>query len=195
MDTSEDGPRLLKRPARRQALIAAATRAFARTGFSATSLDDVAAEAGVSRVLIYRHFDSKAELYQAALDQVAEQLIAATRAPDQLGPDSLGGLVRVAYENPDGFRLFFGQAGREPEFREHADWLRASMTKTAQPYLDRALPDTARQRWAAALVPVVVIEALLAWLDSGAPDPEHAAAMLADMVAGVIAAISRGGTR
>jgi AcrR family transcriptional regulator len=192
---SGDGPKLLKRPARRQALITAATRAFARTGFSATSLDDVAVEAGVSRVLIYRHFDSKAELYQAALDQVAEQLVAATGAPDALGPASLDGLVQVAHENPHGFRLFFAQSGREPEFRDHADWLRASMTRTAQPYLEQVLPGEAHQRWAAALVPVVVIEALLAWLDTGAPDPDRAAAMLADMVAGVITAISRGGAQ
>jgi AcrR family transcriptional regulator len=192
---SGDGPKLLKRPARRQALITAATRAFARTGFSATSLDDVAVEAGVSRVLIYRHFDSKAELYQAALDQVAEQLVAATGAPDALGSASLDGLVQVARENPHGFRLFFAQSGREPEFRDHADWLRASMTMTAQPYLEQVLPGEAHQRWAAALVPVVVIEALLAWLDTGAPDPDRAAAMLADMVAGVITAISRGGAQ
>ncbi|MGH9248879.1 MAG: helix-turn-helix domain-containing protein [Acidimicrobiales bacterium] len=47
-------------------LLAAAARAFARGGFAATGLDDVAAEAGVSRVLTYRHFDSKEQLYTAA---------------------------------------------------------------------------------------------------------------------------------
>lgn len=192
---TDDGPKLLKRPARRRALITAATRAFARTGFSATSLDDVAAEAKVSRVLIYRHFDSKAELYQAALDHIAEQLVAATGAPDALGPNSLAGLARVAHENPAGFRLFFAHSGREPEFREHADWLRAAMTKTAQPYLTQALSDEAHQRWAAALVPVVVIEALLAWLDSGAEDPEQVAEVIADMVGSVVSAISRGESR
>ncbi|NIQ56723.1 MAG: TetR family transcriptional regulator, partial [Gammaproteobacteria bacterium] len=46
----QDRQRLLKRPERRRALIDAATRAFARAGFAATSLDDVATEAGVSRV-------------------------------------------------------------------------------------------------------------------------------------------------
>jgi AcrR family transcriptional regulator len=195
MNPGEDSPKLLKRPARRRALITAATRAFARTGFSATSLDEVAVEAGVSRVLIYRHFDSKAELYQAALDHVAEQLVAATGAPDGLGPGSLAGLVQVAHENPDGFRLFFAHSAREPEFREHADWLRAAMTKTAQPYLEQALSDEAHQRWAAALVPVVVIEALLAWLDIGARDPNEVADIVADMVGAVVSAISRGESR
>ena len=35
----------------------------------ATSLDDIAAEAGVTRVILYRHFDSKTDLYQAVLDR------------------------------------------------------------------------------------------------------------------------------
>ena len=187
-----DRPKLLKRPERRRALVAAATRAFARNGFAATSLDDVASEAGVSRVLIYRHFESKAELYQAALDEVARDLVDATGAPDKLSPASLEGLVRVAYDNPDGFRLFFRHSGREPEFREHADWLREAMAKTAEPYLRQVISDSARQRWASALVPAVVIETLLAWLESGADDPDAVPATLTDVVGGVISAMTKG---
>jgi AcrR family transcriptional regulator len=185
-------PKLLKRPERRRALVAAATRAFAHNGFAATSLDDVATEAGVSRVLIYRHFESKSELYQAALDDVAGQLAQATGAPDRLSPASLDGLIRVARDNPDGFRLFFRHSGREPEFRAHADWLRAAMVETAEPYLREVITDTARLAWAAALVPAVVIETLLAWLDSGAPDPDAVPATLSEVVSNVIGAMAKG---
>jgi len=185
-------PKLLKRPERRRALVAAAARAFARNGFAATSLDDVATEAGVSRVLIYRHFDSKSELYQAALDEVAGQLVQATGAPDRLSPASIDGLIRVARDNPDGFRLFFRHSGREPEFRAHADWLRGAMVETAEPYLREVIADTARLAWAAALVPAVVIETLLAWLDSGAPDPDSVPATLAEVVSNVIGAMAKG---
>lgn len=188
---SGEQPKLLKRPERRRALVAAATRAFAKDGFAATSLEDVAAEAGVSKVLIYRHFDTKAELYQAALDEVAKQLVQATGAPDKLSPNSLAGLAKVARDNPDGFRLFFRHSGREPEFREHADWLRAAMAKTAEPYLRQVVKDEARLRWASAVVPAVVIESLLAWLDSGAPDPDAVPATLADVVSNVINAMAK----
>jgi AraC-like DNA-binding protein len=50
------------RAERREQLLAAATRAFARGGFAATSLDDIAERAGISRVLLYRHFDPKTAL-------------------------------------------------------------------------------------------------------------------------------------
>src|SRR5215472_10646365 len=46
--------RLLRRPERREQILAAATRAFAQAGFAATSLDDVAVEAGISRDNLYR---------------------------------------------------------------------------------------------------------------------------------------------
>src|SRR5215467_7372219 len=62
--------RLLPRDERRRTLIAAATRAFSRSGFAGTSLDDVADEAGVSRILLYRHFESKTHLYRALLDDI-----------------------------------------------------------------------------------------------------------------------------
>jgi AcrR family transcriptional regulator len=188
----DEQQKLLKRPERRRALVAAATRAFAQNGFAATSLDDVATEAGVSRVLIYRHFESKSELYQAALDDVAGQLAQATGAPDRLSPASLDGLIRVAREHPDGFRLFFRHSGREPEFRAHADWLRAAMVETAEPYLREVITDAGRLAWAAALVPAVVIETLLAWLDSGAPDPAAVPATLAEVVSNVIGAMAKG---
>lgn len=48
--------RRLRRQDRRARILDAATDAFARTGFAATSLDDIATDAGVSRVIRYRHF-------------------------------------------------------------------------------------------------------------------------------------------
>lgn len=47
----------------RQTLLKSALIVFSRQGYSATRLEDVAAEAGVTRGSIYHHFGSKAELY------------------------------------------------------------------------------------------------------------------------------------
>jgi AcrR family transcriptional regulator len=194
--TASPGPpperrsKLLRRPERRQALISAAARAFARKGFAATSLEDVAAEAGVTRVLIYRHFDTKADLYRAVLDDVSQRLIQETGGPDRLHADSIAGLLKVAQDTPDAFRLYFRQAALEPEFRGHAEWLRKAMRKTAEPYLRQELPEAAPRRWAAELVPTVVIEAIISWLDAGSPQRDRVAEMIAGMVAGVTQAIA-----
>lgn len=50
-------------------ILDAATRAFARAGYSATGLDDVVGEAGITRVILYRRFESKPDMYRAVLDR------------------------------------------------------------------------------------------------------------------------------
>ncbi|MGH2364230.1 MAG: TetR/AcrR family transcriptional regulator [Chloroflexota bacterium] len=50
---------------RRGQILEAALRCFARTGFYATTMEDVAAEAGVSKGTPYLYFSTKAELYRA----------------------------------------------------------------------------------------------------------------------------------
>jgi AcrR family transcriptional regulator len=52
----------------RRALIArVAGRLFARDGYAATRIDDIAAAAGVTKPIVYRHFESKKALYMALL--------------------------------------------------------------------------------------------------------------------------------
>jgi AcrR family transcriptional regulator len=53
--------------ARPAELIAAALRCFAERGFAATRLDDVAANAGVSKATVYLYFDSKEKLFEAVV--------------------------------------------------------------------------------------------------------------------------------
>jgi AcrR family transcriptional regulator len=55
--------------ARRDAILRAALHAFNRHGFGATSIDMVAAEVGVTRQTIYRHFRDKEELLFQALQR------------------------------------------------------------------------------------------------------------------------------
>jgi AcrR family transcriptional regulator len=177
----------LRRSARREQVLAAATRAFARSGFAATSLDEVADEAGVSRVILYRHFESKADLYRAVLDRASARLVAAVGAGDYT-PESVDALLAAAVEDPDGFRLLFQHAAREPEFRQQMDAFRESMTAVAYRQLAEMIPDPSWARWAAQLAPMVTVEAITAWLDVGQPDREAAADRIRQVLAGVILA-------
>jgi len=59
---------------RRTAILDAALSAFSQRGYHATSLDDVAGEAGVSKALIYEHFASKQELYGDLIARNAREL-------------------------------------------------------------------------------------------------------------------------
>jgi AcrR family transcriptional regulator len=179
--------RLLPRARRREQILLAATRAFARAGFAATSLDDIAAEAGVGRVILYRHFESKADLYRAVLGRAQDRLGTATEAPE-FTEVSLEQLLAVAAEEPAGFRLLFHHAAREPEFRQEMDELRACMVAASEGYLGAIISDPAWARWAASLVPTTAVEGVIAWLDAGQPDPALAAARIGHALAGIIEA-------
>ena len=117
------GRRLLRREERQAAILKGAAAAFARSGFAATSMDDVAAECGVSRLILYRHFEGKEELYRAVLQQVfdrqAEELVRSLEAGNVRG---LGfrTLLTVAREHPEGFTLLWRHAAREPQFADYA---------------------------------------------------------------------------
>jgi AcrR family transcriptional regulator len=180
------GPRL-RRTARREQILAAATRAFARNGFAATSLEEVATEANISKVILYRHFASKADLYRAVLDRACARLVAAVGAGDYTS-ESVDALIRAAVEDPDGFRLLFQHAAREPEFRQQMDVFREQMTTVAYQQLAEQIPEPSWARWAAHLTPMVVVEAITAWLDAGQPDREEIADRIRQIIAGVIRA-------
>ena len=58
------------RQARREQILAAARRCFARNGFHQTSMDDLLAEAGLSAGGLYRYFRSKDEIIAAIAQEV-----------------------------------------------------------------------------------------------------------------------------
>src|SRR5277367_5086241 len=60
---------------RRAQLVRAASRLFAERGFRAVSMEDLAAEAGISGPAVYRHFVSKEALLADLLIDVSEDLL------------------------------------------------------------------------------------------------------------------------
>ena len=63
--------------ARRELILAAATRAFAEQGYAATTTDTVAREAGVSQPYVVRMFGTKLRLFVEVFGHAAERIIEA----------------------------------------------------------------------------------------------------------------------
>ena len=187
MTASPQGVRRMPRAQRREQILDAATRAFARTGYVATGLDGVTAEAGVTQVLLYRHFDSKADLYRAVLDRACARLEASVGSSDY-DEGSIAALLRAAAEDPDGFRLLFRHAAREPDFRDVVDGIQAMSAEVTRRELAAVIPEGPWLDWAVQLVPTVTLEAVIAWLDAGQPEPDRAADRIAQVVHSAIQA-------
>jgi AcrR family transcriptional regulator len=116
----------LSAPARREQLLDVALEVFARNGFHSTSMNDVADAAGVTKPVLYQHFDSKRDLYLALLEEVGNRLITAIakatgEAPDGKAQTEAGirAYFRWVHDDRDQFRLLFGSgARRDDDFAE-----------------------------------------------------------------------------
>jgi TetR/AcrR family transcriptional repressor of mexJK operon len=61
--------------AKKAAIIAGAKAVFLGAGFGATSMDAVAARAGVSKMTVYRHYGSKEALFAGVITDLCEQIV------------------------------------------------------------------------------------------------------------------------
>ncbi len=110
------GGRRLTADARRRQLFEVALSLFAEHGYSATTMDDIAESAGVTKPLVYQHFDSKRALYLELMDAVSRELVTrivkATATAD--GPRQQVELGFAAYfelmvDSEPAFRLLYGR--------------------------------------------------------------------------------------
>lgn len=71
--TRQSGPGRPKDLGKRAAILETAKRLFVGQGFTAVSMDQIAAEAGVSKLTVYSHFGDKEALFAAAVQSHCEQ--------------------------------------------------------------------------------------------------------------------------
>lgn len=70
-----NGPGRPKDPAKRAAILEAAKTLFMRNGYDGSSMDAIAAEAGVSKLTVYSHFTDKETLFSFAVKSRCEQQV------------------------------------------------------------------------------------------------------------------------
>ncbi|AUG39390.1 TetR family transcriptional regulator [Pseudomonas chlororaphis] len=71
--STSNGPGRPKDLAKRQAILEAAKTLFLSNGYASTSMDAVAAEAGVSKLTVYSHFNDKETLFSSAVMAKCEE--------------------------------------------------------------------------------------------------------------------------
>jgi AcrR family transcriptional regulator len=138
----------LPAPQRRRQLLDRALRVFSERGFHATSMNDVAEAAGVTKPVLYQHFPSKRDLYLELLRDVGRQLTAtitaATTAEEAVQAKTVAGLAayfRFVQEQQAAFKLLFGSGSRRDEsfaaaVRQVEDEIGATIAELLDPHID-----------------------------------------------------------
>jgi AcrR family transcriptional regulator len=107
---------------RRRQLLDVAVDVFAERGFHGTSMDEVAEAAGVTKPVLYQHFDSKRELFLELLDDVGNYLVSAVTAavggasgPRQQVEAGFEAYFEFVTQQTNAFRLLFGSGSRRDD--------------------------------------------------------------------------------
>ena len=110
---------------RRRLIEDAAARLFAQRGYAATTVEDIVAEAGVSKPMLYRHFESKKQLHMKLLEHRRDELAAApldsflqgTGNPKERLPAMIDAWFAHVEQHPDTSRLLFQDATGDPDIQ------------------------------------------------------------------------------
>jgi AcrR family transcriptional regulator len=160
----------LPREARRAQLVDAAASAFLGDGYDKTSMDQVAQTAGVSRLIVYRNFDSKADLYREVLREVLRDLGAAFEGLSFEEVARRGAatvIMPVARAHSAAFRLLWRDAWQQPPFADIAAEFRGYVSLYARAILATFIDDEATLTWATRTAGAHLVDAICNWLDEG----------------------------
>jgi AcrR family transcriptional regulator len=113
----------LPAPARREQILDVSVQVFAHRGFHSTSMNDVADAAGVTKPVLYQHFDSKQDLYLALLDEAGTRLrttvtkaVSSAQSGKEQTEFGFKAYFRWVADDHDAFLLLFGsRANRDEE--------------------------------------------------------------------------------
>lgn len=125
MVTSSAPRRRLPASERRGLIEEAAARLFAERGYAATTVEDIAAAAGVSKPMLYRHFESKQELQMKLLEHRRDELAAAPLdsflqgdgPPRERLAEMLDAWFEHVEQHPDSARMLFQDATGDADVR------------------------------------------------------------------------------
>jgi AcrR family transcriptional regulator len=157
---ASSAPRRLTAEQRRRQLFSVALELFAQRGYRATTMDDIAEAAGVTKPLLYQHFSSKRALYLELVDTIAQDLLDAigravvqARGPRQQVELGFEAYFRLVVSREAEFRLLYGRDLADDEELGRA--LRAvedAIAEAIDPLIDAGLDDGHRRLLAYGIV-------------------------------------------
>ncbi|HUY67088.1 MAG TPA: TetR/AcrR family transcriptional regulator [Acidimicrobiales bacterium] len=152
--------RRLTADARRRQLFEVALSLFAEHGYSATTMDDIAEAAGVTKPLVYQHFESKRALYLELMDVFSRELVtrivkatANAEGPRQQVELGFAAYFELMVGNEQAFRLLYGRdAPDDPELGAALRRVEDTIAQAIDPLIDAGLDPEHRLLLAHAVV-------------------------------------------
>jgi len=175
---------------RREQLISVGRTIFAERGFQATTMEDIAARAGVSKPVVYEHFGGKEGLYDVVVDREMNALLDSISQtltgghPRQMLAQAGMALLNHIESQADGFRILVrdsppgsasgNYAGLIGDVANQAEYILAAE------FRKRGLDPTLAPMYSQMLVGMVSLTGQW-WLDVRTPDKSEVVAHLVNL--------------
>lgn len=139
----------MPREVRERQMLDAAVAGFARHGYQAASMDDIAEAAGVSKPLVYLYLKSKEELFTACIRREGAALVEAVRegtrevavSADQQLWNGLCAFFAHTAAQPDGWQVLHRAGTQGQPFADEVAAMRAEITELVRTLLAQAAQD------------------------------------------------------
>lgn len=148
---------------------------FRRRGLAETTMEQVAAAAGVTKVVLYRRFSSKEALVRAIFEAVMQRLDLGVARPWPGYGAGFRRALAAARSFEDGYVLLVRQARFHSAYQPYADRMRAQTAERLMRLLWRPdpppPPDSRPPLLDQALAPMIsfISDALADWVERGSP--------------------------
>lgn len=185
------GKRRMSGPERREQLVGVGRTVFAEKGYEATSVEEIADRAGVSKPVVYEHFGGKEGLYAVIVDrEVAELTARMADAMQSTTPRGAGEQAAMAFlgyieEHEEGFRILVHDAPSGMGSGSLGSVINDVATRVEQLLLatfkDRGFDKRTVPMYARMLVGAVALVGEW-WLETGKPAREQVAAHVVNLM-------------
>lgn len=174
------------RTQRRRQLVEAALRAIRQHG-AGVGMDEIAAQAGTSKTVLYRHLGDKAGLYGAVVSAVDDNVLADLREAQESGGDLLSRIAAMAHSylslverDPDIYRFVMTRPLEDPDQPDPVQRVTGVIGEQITAALHTHLVEAGRADEADLLAPAwghgivgMVRSAADHWLSTNATDPDQ----------------------
>ena len=180
--------------ARRAQLVALGLRMLSTRPLDKVAIDDIAAEAGISRGLLFHYFPTKRDFHVAVARAAAADLLARTDIGSDLPPiqrlrANVEAFVDHVTDNRDAYVAFIrGSSGGDPQLLEVYEDTRRAFTDRVLDGLGLTSPFPDRLRLAVRGWVAFTEEVTVEWLSRGSLDRDEVVDLIDEALLALIAA-------
>jgi len=166
------------RQERSEIFLRVAAQVLAEQGIRQTTMDHVAARAGVSKVVLYRYFGAKDKLVHAVLEKIVNQLLDADSREVDWWTERVRGTLDVARNNRDAIILLMRHSSHDPEYGVHFTRLQTALVARVEERMSEILGEERDTPvdgpFLSETVTMFFLDAYIRWLEKGDPDKDDA---------------------